>query len=76
MDLYFQEILSDNKNSGSLDEETLACAVYAMYNSGPGGFSTYIKRKRRGALDQNEKAFKEKLESMRDKQFDKLALCF
>ncbi|MFH0726427.1 MAG: lytic transglycosylase domain-containing protein [Pseudomonadota bacterium] len=75
--LYFNDkVLSDKKNPGSLDEETVACGVYAMYNSGPGGFSDFLKRKRRGSLDQNEKAFKEKLDWMQNKQFDKLSLCF
>jgi hypothetical protein len=75
--LYFHDkVFSKKKNTGSLDEETLACGVYAMYNSGPGGFSDYLKRKRKGSLDKNAKAFREKFGLMRDKQFDQLALCF
>jgi hypothetical protein len=73
---FYDKFFSDKKNPRSLDEETMACAVYAMYNSGPGGFSDFLRRKRKGSLDQNEKAFKEKFGWMRDTQFDKLALCF
>jgi hypothetical protein len=71
-----EKVLSDKKNPGSLDPETLACGVYAMYNSGPGGFLDFLKRKRAGSLDQDEKVFKEKFGWMQNKQFDKLSLCF
>jgi hypothetical protein len=75
--LYLQERgNSDAKNSRSLDRETLACGVYAMYNSGPGGFSPFLKRKREGSLYESETLFKEKFGWAWHNQFDKISLCY
>jgi len=77
LSLYLREgAQSDPKNTSPLNTETLACGVYAMYNSGPGGFSSFLKRNQEGSLYQSDKSFKEKLGWTMHNQFDKISLCY
>ncbi len=67
--------MKKRNTSQSVDKDTLACAVYAMYNSGPGAFSRYLKRRRSGRLLKIDKLFAQKYMWVKENQFDKLRIC-
>jgi len=58
-----------------IDNDTLASAVYAMYNSGPGGFAKYLKRRNAGKFLEMDRLFRQKYIWVRDDQLDKLSIC-
>lgn len=59
----------------AIDMDTLACAVYAMYNSGPGSFTKYMKRRDAGKLLEIDRLFNQKYMWVKGNQFDKLSIC-
>ncbi len=59
-----------------LDSDGMACALYAMYNAGPGGFSGYLNRRRTGKLSKIDAHFKEKYTWVQNGQWDKLGNCY
>ena len=48
LEQYFTRYALPNKQAGKLDPDTLASALYAMYNGGPGDFQKYPAAKSRG----------------------------
>ena len=63
------------KGKNALDDNGLACALYAMYNAGPGGFSGFVKRRSTGKLSNIDKYFKEKYTWVNNGQWDRLHDC-
>ena len=59
----------------SIDADTLACGVYAIYNSGPGDFTRYLKRRKTGRLLETDKLFNQKYMWVKKDQFDQLSIC-
>ncbi len=59
-----------------LDTDGVACALYAMYNAGPGGFSGYVNRRRTGRFSKIDAHFKEKYTWVKKGQWDQLKSCY
>ena len=64
------------KGKGVLDNDGLACALYAMYNAGPGGFSAYVKSRSTGNFSEIDNHFKEKYSRVKAGLWDGLRDCF
>lgn len=58
-----------------LDDDLLSQAVYAMYNGGPGHFDPFLKRVQKDRLYSSDRLFKEKYDSVKNGQWEKLAVC-
>lgn len=77
LDLYLREYaLQGSGKSRSLDPPTLARAVYAMYNGGPGQLDRFLKRQASNTYAQSDKLFAEKLNWVMAGQWDKLERCW
>lgn len=59
-----------------LDNDGVACALYAMYNAGPGGLSGYVKRRSRGDYNKIDRHFSEKFEWVKAGRWERLTDCF
>jgi len=64
------------KGKEVLDNDGVACALYAMYNEGPGGFSGYVKRRSTGKFSRIDNHFKGKYNWVKNGQWDKLGDCY
>ncbi len=64
------------KGKEVLDNDGVACSLYAMYNEGPGGFSGYVKRRTTGKFSPIDSHFKEKLTWVKKGQWNRLGDCF
>ena len=63
LDLYFYRyLLRKIKKLGlkGLNDDTMAGILYAMYNGGPGQFSKYLQRKKKGTYYLSDRLFMEK----------------
>ncbi|MBI5521658.1 MAG: hypothetical protein HY910_03430 [Desulfarculus sp.] len=77
LELYLREYaLQGNGKSRSLDPPTLAKAVYAMYNGGPGQLERFLKRQASNSYAMSDKLFAEKLNWVMSGQWDKLERCW
>ncbi|VAX22141.1 Membrane protein [hydrothermal vent metagenome] len=59
-----------------LSNDTLAHAVYAMYNGGPGQFRKFLKRKARGKFYLSDRLFRQKYSWVKNNRWDKMTACF
>lgn len=64
------------KGKDVLDNDGLACSLYALYNTGPGGFSGYVKSRSTGNFSKIDNHFKEKYTWVKNDQWDRLRDCF
>ena len=64
------------KGKEALDNDGLACALYAMYNAGPGGFSAYVKSRSTGNFSKIADHFKEKYFWVKTGRWERLRDCF
>ena len=60
---------------GTLPADTLARAVYAMYNGGPGQFREFLKRDRKKAYFLSDKLFFEKYRWVREDAWNNIRQC-
>ena len=59
------------KGKDVLDSDGVACALYAMYNGGPAGFSGYVQRRSTGKFSKIDNHFKEKYTWVKNGQWEK-----
>ncbi|MDQ1333789.1 MAG: hypothetical protein QG552_739 [Thermodesulfobacteriota bacterium] len=60
----------------SRPDNVLAQAVYAMYNAGPAVLDAFLKRSQRGSFTHLEKLFNEKLDWVKQEDWEKIVLCY
>ena len=75
LEQYFTRYALSGKNAGQLDSDTLACALYAMYNSGPGDFQKFLKRIAGGKRLLTDKLFQEKYTWVKKDQWNHITQC-
>lgn len=75
LELYLRRYALTKKESKSLDRDTLARTVYAMYNGGPGQFKKFLARDKINKLFKTDKLFGEKYQWVKTEDFGKLDLC-
>ncbi len=75
LELYLRRYALAKKESKTLDRDTLARAVYAMYNGGPGQFKKFLARSKTNKLLKTDKLFGEKYSWVKAEDFGKLGLC-
>ncbi|MFZ0451038.1 MAG: lytic transglycosylase domain-containing protein [Desulfatiglandaceae bacterium] len=64
------------KGKDVLDDDGVACSLYAMYNAGPGGFSGYVKRRSSGNFSKIDNHFREKYTWVKNGQWKRLKDCY
>ena len=64
------------KGKEALDNDGLACALYAMYNAGPGGFSAYVKSRSTGNFSEIANHFRKKYFWVKTGRWERLRDCF
>ncbi len=57
------------------DDATVAGALYALYNSGPGDLNNYFKRKAAGKPNMTDRLFAQKFEWVRQDRMNQIAAC-
>ena len=57
------------------DDATIAGALYALYNSGPGDLNHYFKRKAAGKPNLTDRLFAQKFEWVRQDRINQIAAC-
>jgi len=75
LEQYFTRFALSSKQASKLDPDTLACALYAMYNSGPGDFQKFLKRKAGGKHLLTDNLFQEKYQWVKKDQWDHITKC-
>ena len=75
LEQYFTRYALSNKQTSQLDSDTLACALYAMYNGGPGDFQKFLKRIAGGKRLLTDKLFQEKYQWVKKDQWDHITKC-
>jgi len=75
LEQYFTRYGLSNKKAGQLDPDTLACALYAMYNSGPGDFQKFLQRKASGKRLITDTLFQEKYQWVKKDHWDNITKC-
>lgn len=71
---YFTRFVLPKVDKGS-DDATIAGALYAIYNSGPGDLKQYFKRKAAGKPNLTDRLFAEKFEWVRQDRINQIAAC-
>lgn len=61
--------------ASSLDPDTLARAVYAMYNGGPGQFQKFLKRNQDNSFYESDKLFWNKYAMVKAGEFENVSIC-
>ena len=75
LEQYFTRYALSNKQATHLDSDTLACALYAMYNSGPGDFQKFLQRIAGGKRRETDKLFQEKYMWIKNDQWKNISKC-
>ncbi|MBI5588906.1 MAG: lytic transglycosylase domain-containing protein [Deltaproteobacteria bacterium] len=75
LEQYFTRYALSYKKSGQLDPDTMACALYAMYNSGPGDFQKFLQRNTGGKRQLTDKLFQEKYTWVKNDQWNHIKKC-
>lgn len=57
------------------DDATIAGALYALYNSGPGDLNNYFKRKAGGKPNMTDRLFSQKFEWVRQDRMNQITAC-
>lgn len=78
-DLYLRKYalrrIKENRVKESLDHDTLARLVYAMYNGGPAAFFSFLKRREMNKYYLSDELFWEKYEWVKNDQWENIRLC-
>ncbi|MCX5881498.1 MAG: hypothetical protein NTU74_06765, partial [Deltaproteobacteria bacterium] len=75
MEQYFTRYALSNNKASQLDADSLAGDLYAMYNSGPGDFQKFLKRKAGGKHLLTDKLFQEKYQWVKKDQWNNITKC-
>ncbi len=75
LELYFTRYVLPNKQADELGPDTLASALYAIYNGGPGEFQKYLKRKAVGKHLLTDNLFQEKFQWVKKDQWNNITIC-
>ena len=75
LEQYFTRYGLSSKKASQLDPDTLACALYATYNSGPGDFQKFLQRKSSGKRLITDTLFQEKYQRDKKDQWDNITTC-
>ena len=79
IDLYIKKYTLDRikklKAGKTLDEETFARIVYAMYNGGPGQFEKFLKRKKEGTFYSSDRLYFEKYSWVKNRRWENISKC-
>ncbi len=67
--------LKDTKKAASIDDDTLARLIYAMYNGGPSQYKKFFKRAENNKLYDSDKLFWEKFLLVRADKVDQVSVC-
>ncbi len=79
IDLYFRRYalrkMEKMKLEKSLDDDTIARLMYAMYNGGPAQFYKFLNRKKKGKYYLSDKLFFEKYSWVKNNQWENISKC-
>ena len=75
LEQYFTRYALSDKQARQLDTDTLASALYAMYNGGPGDFQKFLKRSAAKNYLITDKLFQEKFQWVRKDQWNNITKC-
>lgn len=75
LDLYLRKYALRKTESRNMDIDTLARAVYAMYNGGPGQFRKFLTRNQSNSFYKSDQLFWQKYTWVKANQLDKLSIC-
>ena len=79
LELYIRKYTLDRikkmKVGISLDDDTFARIVYAMYNGGPGQFEKILKRNKDGTFYTSDKLYFDKYSWVKDNQWENIRKC-
>jgi hypothetical protein len=75
LELYLRQYALKKPESKGLDSNTLARALYAMYNGGPGQFKKFLTRKANNKFIKVDQLFWEKYSLTISDQLDKISVC-
>jgi hypothetical protein len=68
-------ILNDTGRNNTLDDNTMARTVYAMYNGGPAHYKKFLKRLAANSMYDSDKLFWEKYKWVLADKVDKVSIC-
>jgi soluble lytic murein transglycosylase-like protein len=72
---YLRRYALKKPESKTMNTDTLAQTLYAMYNGGPGQFKKFLLRSKTNKLFKSDKLFWEKYSWIKSNQLDKLRIC-
>ena len=75
LDLYFQRYALRRAETRTLDMDTLAMTVYAMYNGGPGQYQKFLLRRKNYKYSKIDQLFWQKYLWVKGGQLNKLSVC-
>jgi hypothetical protein len=75
LDTYLRKYALKRPAGRDLDHDTLARALYAMYNGGPGQFQKFLERNKNKAFSKIDQLFWEKWQWASTNQMDKVSIC-
>jgi hypothetical protein len=75
LEQYFTRYALSNKQASQLDTDTLASALYAMYNSGPGDFQKFLQRSASGKRLFTDNLFQEKYSWIKKDEWNHITKC-
>lgn len=75
LDLYLQRYALRRAETRTLDLDTLAMTVYAMYNAGPAQYKKFLLRRKNYKYSKVDQLFWQKYLWVKDGQYNKLSVC-
>lgn len=75
LEQYFTRYALSRKQSGQMEPDTLASALYSMYNGGPGEFQKFLQRRADGKYLQTDNLFLEKYQWVKKDQWNHISKC-
>lgn len=75
LDLYLRRYALKKPEAKTLDDDTLARALYAMYNGGPGQFKKFLARNKSKSFWKIDRLFWEKYSMVKTGEMGKVSVC-
>jgi hypothetical protein len=75
LSLYLRKYALRREESRNIDQDTLARAVYAMYNGGPGQLRKFLARKKNNSFYKTDQLFWQKYEFAKGNELGKVSIC-
>ncbi len=75
LDLYLRRYALRKPEAKTLDDDTLARALYAMYNGGPGQFKKFLARRKSNKYWKIDRLFWEKYSMVKAGEMNKVSIC-